>query len=102
MMTKIKLLALLVSHIAVNTYWVFQNLPQICTASAKANIKNALKHMQYSLREHLVHASSVPEEGQLELLPPIRQDGDKSRKLHAVPNKQTKPGFLWRCKVDVL
>ena len=27
----------------------------------------------------------------LELLPPIRQDGDKSRKLYTVPNKPTKP-----------
>ena len=35
-------------------------------------------------------------EGQLELLPPIRQDGDKSRKLYAVPNKQTKPGFFMK------
>ena len=34
-------------------------------------------------------------EGQLELLPPIRQDGDKSRKLYAVPNKQTKPVFFY-------
>ena len=30
-------------------------------------------------------------EGQLKLLPSIRQDGVKSRKLYAVPNKQTKP-----------
>ena len=33
----------------------------------------------------------VPVEGQLKLLPSIRQDGVKSRKLCAVPNKQTKP-----------
>ena len=31
-------------------------------------------------------------EGQLKLLPPIRQDGDIPRKLYAVPNKQTIPG----------
>ena len=30
-------------------------------------------------------------EGKLELLPPILQDGRKSRKLYTVPNKQTKP-----------
>ena len=36
----------------------------------------------------------VPVEGQLELLPPIRQDGDIPRKLYAVPNKQTKPYIL--------
>ena len=33
--------------------------------------------------------------GQLELLTPIRQDGDMPRKLYAVPNKQTKPIFFW-------
>ena len=32
-------------------------------------------------------------EGQLELLPPIRQDGDIPRKLYAVPNNQTKPCY---------
>ena len=35
----------------------------------------------------------VPVEGQLELVPPIREDGDKPRKLYAVPNKQTKPSI---------
>ena len=30
---------------------------------------------------------------ELELLPPILQDGRKVRKLYAVPNKQTKPEF---------
>ena len=31
---------------------------------------------------------------ELKLLPPIRQDGDKSCNLYAVPNKQTKPDWI--------
>jgi len=40
-------------------------------------------------------------EGQLELLPPIRQDGDIPRKLYAVPNKQTKPTTSWTYSTNV-
>jgi len=29
------------------TYWVSQNLPKICPASAQANMKHVLKQMQY-------------------------------------------------------
>ena len=42
------------------------------------------------------HYDKINPGGQLELLPPpppIRQNGDKSRKLYAVPNKQIKPNI---------
>ena len=51
---------------ATRLYWVDRILPQICTASAWSG-------------------------GTAWAAPPIRQDGNKSRKLYAVPNKQTKP-----------
>ena len=39
----------------------------------------------------IAYILAVLVEGQLELLPPIRKDGRKSRKLYPVPNKRTKP-----------
>ena len=48
----------------------------------------------WALIFYTTHERGLPMEGELVLLPPIRQDGRKSSQLYAVPNKRTKPYSL--------
>ena len=70
-----------------------RNAVQLYFSKHKKNMDKSIQRgiVQFLIRSNRNRLFSV--EGQLELLPPIRQDGDTPRKLYAVPNKQTKPLF---------
>ena len=58
-----------------------------------SSLRHSVDYMVFHCIVSNVYTVFFLVEGQLKLLPPIRQDGRKSRKLYAAPNKLN-PGIL--------